>query len=133
MSTKREYDLFDMDQGLEQDDQDDQDILKIMQSRKIRKTRKDQMIGFCDNCNCMTAVKVDSEFPQFSYCIDCEIDVMTDCTEFLTVKTDGPRFEQTDQSPPGSDAKPKCPGCMSPFQPNQLAHMEPGGCLYTEE
>ena len=25
---------------------------------------------------------------------------------------------------------PTCWGCRSPYQPNQLAHMDPGGCLY---
>jgi len=27
------------------------------------------------------------------------------------------------------DDKKKCSGCYPKFQPNQLAHMEPGGCL----
>ena len=29
--------------------------------------------------------------------------------------------------------QPRCWGCRSPFQPNQLAHMDPGGCLYDPE
>jgi hypothetical protein len=28
--------------------------------------------------------------------------------------------------------KTKCPGCFPIFQPNQLAHMDKGGCLYLE-
>lgn len=27
----------------------------------------------------------------------------------------------------------RCPGCFPNFQPNQLAHMDPGGCMYMED
>jgi hypothetical protein len=33
---------------------------------------------------------------------------------------------------PSPVAQKGCTGCVE-GQPNQLAHMEPGGCLYTEE
>ncbi len=37
-----------------------------------------------------------------------------------TLKDDGVIFVE---------AKRLCPGCYPIFQPNQLAHMDPGGCL----
>jgi hypothetical protein len=42
----------------------------------------------------------------------------------LTLEEDGIQF---------IEAKKICPGCYPIFQLNQLAHMDPGGCLFYEE
>ncbi len=41
----------------------------------------------------------------------------------LTLENDGIQF---------IEIKPYCKGCYPDFQPNQLAHMDYGGCLYQE-
>ena len=33
---------------------------------------------------------------------------------------------------PSTPTKPTCPGCYPIYQPNQLAHMDEGGCLYLD-
>ena len=42
----------------------------------------------------------------------------------LTLEEDGLQF---------IEAKPYCKGCYPDFQCNQLAHMDYGGCLYSED
>ncbi len=42
----------------------------------------------------------------------------------LTLEEDGLQF---------IEAKPYCIGCYPVFQCNQLAHMDYGGCLYSED
>jgi hypothetical protein len=42
----------------------------------------------------------------------------------LTLEEDGIQFVEV---------KKCCPGCFPIFQLNQLAHMDPGGCLYSED
>jgi len=117
----------------------DEDVDQITQSRKIKKCRKDEAIGFCDCCEKLTSVKPDTDHPQFNYCIDCEVLELAFITEFLDVKAnEKPIIEEIDEEAPPSPSnkskqKSTCWGCQSPFQPNQLAHMEPGGCLYKDE
>lgn len=41
-----------------------------------------------------------------------------------TLKNDGVEFIKVQQC---------CPGCFPIFQLNQLAHMDPGGCLFYQE
>jgi hypothetical protein len=41
-----------------------------------------------------------------------------------TLEDDGVQFVKVQQC---------CPGCYPIFQPNQLAHMEPNGCLFYQE
>jgi len=124
---------------------DDKEVDEILQSRKIKKRDKDEVIGFCDICEKLTAVTLGNDHSQVTSCMDCKMDELTFCTKFLKVKTDGLIIEEafetvettqwdvdmTEQD--DSDLKSTCLGCASPFQPNCDAHMDMGGCLTLDE
>lgn len=59
---------------------------EILQSRKLKKTHRDQIIGFCDNCERLCAVKPDEEFPQFNYCTDCEIEMLANIVSITEIE-----------------------------------------------
>ena len=75
-------------------DETDEEFDKIFDLRKIQKCSKDEIIGFCDCCQKMRAVKIDKEQPQFSYCVDCEIDNLAFEAEFLEITP--PELKRTD-------------------------------------
>ena len=125
MSLKRSIEIVDMDDASE----GERELEEIMQSRKLRKRGEGDIIGFCDNCERLTSVKQDKEQSQFNYCIDCEIDSLAFCTEFLTVKTEGPVIEEEPEEPA---REVTCRGCID-NESNQLAHMNQGGCLCGED
>jgi len=110
-----------------------EDIDAIMSVRKIRKCTKNEVIGFCDMCEKLTAVTPDKEFPQFSYCIECEIVDIAFQTDFLKISSPIHTIEVIKENEIISPKVSKtCPGCRTD-EPNQLAHMDFGGCLYTED
>lgn len=129
MSLKRSIEIVDMDDASE----GERELEEIMQSRKLRKRGEGDIIGFCDNCERLTSVKQDKEQSQFNYCIDCEIDSLAFCTEFLTVKSEGPVIEEEPEEEPEEPVREvTCRGCID-NESNQLAHMNPGGCLCGED
>jgi len=111
-----------------------EDIDAIMSVRKIRKCTKNEVIGFCDTCEKLTAVTPDKEFPQFLYCIDCEIVDIAFQTDFLKISSPTHIIEviKENNDITSPKAKQTCSGCCT-NEPNQLAHMDFGGCLYTDE
>lgn len=53
--------------------------------RKMQKCSKDEILGFCDGCNKLKPVTADKEFPEFTYCIDCQIDNLSFEADMLNI------------------------------------------------
>lgn len=70
----------------EQERYDDDDVDKILEVRKIRKVGEAEIKGFCDICEKLKSVSQDPEQPQFYICIDCKINELSFCTDFLSIE-----------------------------------------------
>ena len=93
----------------------DEDLENFINKRKRIKTG--EKIGYCDQCNDLTCVKSEKDNPYFNICLDCEIEELEYITDGLNISSEiDPSKIET------------CLGCVD-YQPNQLAHMGPGGCL----
>lgn len=115
-------------------DIEDNEVEKIIQSRKIKKNAKGEFIGFCDICEKLTSVKEDKEQQQFNICIDCEISELSFCADFLSIGENTNEIielpSKNQDSISGSDKNlARCPGCVSPYESNQLGHMGKYGCV----
>ena len=66
-------------------DESDEEFEKKFDIRKMQKCSKDEMLGFCDGCNKIKPIKVDKEFPEFAYCVDCQINNLTFETDMLEI------------------------------------------------
>lgn len=140
MSKKRAADRND-DIDMQDEAFQDQDIEKITSQRKLKKLRPDDTIGFCDCCNRLTSVKCSDMTAAtiggvYVYlCIDCEITDLAFSAEFLEIGGASESAVKAVDSPPkepGREPTPTCWGCRE-NQPNQLAHMDYGGCLWCSD
>ena len=114
-------------------DPDFQDIEKITSQRKLKKLHPDDTIGFCDCCNRLTTIKCSDMTAAgvggvYVYlCIDCEIADLAFSADFLEIGNT-PAAPSSPPKDAGNEPTPTCWGCRE-NQPNQLAHMDYGGCL----
>lgn len=93
----------------------DEELENVINKRKKLKTG--EKIGYCDQCNDLTCVRSEKDNPYFNICVDCEVEELDFLTDGLTITSEiNPSKIET------------CPGCVD-NQPNQLAHIGPGGCL----
>ena len=106
------------------------DVEEILSQRSIKRT-KTGVLGFCDSCERLTTVQSNRRECLEMYCADCEVAEISLSTEFMSLKPD---MSEVDKNSPISE-KPaiiECSGCRDD-QANQLAHMNIGGCLYSED
>jgi len=52
----------------------DEEFEKKFDIRKMQKCSKDEILGFCDSCNKLRPVTTDKDYPEFAYCIDCQVE-----------------------------------------------------------
>lgn len=76
-------------------DELDEEFEKKFDIRKMQKCSKDEMLGFCDGCNKIRAIKVDKEFPEFAYCVDCQINNLAFETDMLEISP--PELKRTNK------------------------------------
>ena len=66
-------------------DETDEDFDKMFDIRKMQKCSPDEILGFCDGCEKLRPVTTDKDFPEFAYCIDCQIDNLSFETDMLEI------------------------------------------------
>ena len=103
------------------------DVEEILSQRSIKRT-KTGVLGFCDSCERLTTVQSNRRECLEMYCTDCEVAEISLSTEFMSLKPD---MSEVDKNPVTATVV-ECRGCRDD-QANQLAHMDLGGCLYSDD
>lgn len=122
----------------EEPDYSDQDVEKIASRRKFKKINTDfsnDILGFCDQCNKLAPIKDVGKYNSIYLCIDCELPRMSSSPTRCKTNTTAEDFIPTIIDSPSKErsrSESVCQACLE-NQPNQLAHMEFGGCLWVDD